>query len=194
MTNPETIDQNSKPASQESASSTSPTPPASKATNNRNVIIIGIGIVVLCLCACAGLCAITLGTSLIQGITQQDDIELTLDSFMSAMEDKDTQKAYSYFSTQAQNQIAISDLEKLLEGNNYVLFEDYQNVSIENISFSTGFSTFQNAPKGSVANLSAIVSYSGGFKGRLTAVLEQENGQWRLYNINVVVPPDKLLP
>jgi hypothetical protein len=81
-----------------------------------------------------------------------------------------------------------------LEGNNYVLFDGYRSVTVENINISAAFNTNPDLPQGTVAKVNGTIAYKGGFTGRFEAVLEQEGNKWRLFNINVTVPPDKLSP
>ncbi len=47
-------------------------------------------------------------------------------------------------------------------------------------------------PQGTVAEVQAIIQYSDGFTGDAQAVLEKVNGAWRIFSINVTVPPDKI--
>ena len=83
-------------------------------------------------------------------------------------------------------------LNNILYRNNYVLFEGYRSVSIANLNVSAAFNTSPDLPQGTVAMATGTASYAGGFNGTFNAVLEQEGDAWRLFSINVVVPPDKV--
>lgn len=143
-------------------------------------------------CVCVGLCIATMGSSLYAGITERDDIEQVLDRLMTAMEAKDSQTAYALFSVRAQRQWGIEELDKLLVHGNYVIFKNYRSLSLQNINISAAVNTNPDAPQGTVANVSAIIEYDDGFEGQMTAVLEKDGKEWRLFGFNVIVPPDKL--
>jgi hypothetical protein len=195
MTNPEISNSDSPTVTQDPSAPVTPAvQPPNTAKKSWLIIILVFGAGIIGLCACVGLCVAVLGTTVVTGITERDNVEQVLDAFMSAMEDKDVQTAYSYFSVKSQTQTDISDLEQMLEGNNYFLFKDYKSLSIQGMNFSSGINTNPNAPQGTVVTISAIVSYTNGFEGAINAVLEQNNGEWRIYNIGVVVPPDKFEP
>jgi hypothetical protein len=169
-----------------------PTPPPTK-KSNRNLFLI-IGGVLLLFCVCAGACLAVGGAGAFQVYKEKAPVGRVLDSFMRAMVDKDADKALSLFSSRAQKQMSKSDLEKMWEGNNYVLFEGYQSLEIGNLNISKDFNTNQNLPQGTVAKVDGTVSYQGSFTGHFDAVLEKEGDTWRLFHINVVVPPDKVKP
>ncbi len=114
-----------------------------------------------------------------------------MDEFMSAMADKDAAKAYALFSIRSQRNTTLADVEKLLDGNNYILFEGYRSVTLRNLNLSAAFNSNPDLPQGTVAKVEGTVSYEGGFTGAFNAVLEQEGDKWRLFGINVTVPPDK---
>jgi hypothetical protein len=80
-----------------------------------------------------------------------------------------------------------------LTGNNYVLFEGYESMMLTNLNLNAAFNTNPDLPQGTVAKAAGIVTYEGGIKGQVTATLEEEDGTWRLHQINVTVPPSKLV-
>lgn len=121
-------------------------------------------------------------------------VEQVIDEFMTIMEAKDAAAAYALFSTRAQHKLSLADGEKLLEGNNYALFEGYRSVAIDQINIIASFTPDPNAPQGTVAEVAGTVTYTGGATGTFTAVLEKENDKWRLFAISVSVPPDKFGP
>src|SRR5688572_11710701 len=117
---------------------TPPTPqvsaslPAQPPKSNKNIwIIVGIVVVILCLCSIA--CFALFGTSMYKVYTEKAPVELVLDNYMRYMANKDAEGAYALLSPRAQRQIPISEVENLLEGNNYILFEGYQSLSVNNL-------------------------------------------------------------
>ncbi|MFT3890296.1 MAG: nuclear transport factor 2 family protein [Anaerolineales bacterium] len=161
--------------------------------SNRNQLLIIAGLVlVVCLGVCV--CVALGGGALGSVFKEQAPVKAVIDDFMKAMLQKDTEKAYSLFSARVRRQIDISELEKMIKGNNYILFEGYQSIEINNFKVSTSVNTNQNLPQGKVATVNGIVYYSGDIAGKFDAVLEKEGDTWRIHNINVTVPPDKLAP
>lgn len=134
------------------------------------------------------------GTAFITVLREREPVSNVIDSFMTSMVEKDTESAYALFSTRAQRQIKISELDKMLEGNNYYLFDGYRSIEIGNLNVSKSFNTNQDMPQGTVATVDGTISYSNGFQGRFEAVLEKEGDVWPLHSINVTVPPDKFKP
>ena len=169
-----------------------PKPSAFSRNPNRNLLIVG-GLVLF---ICIGICmCLALGGNFINNFTnEQESIGTVIDDFMKLMVERDTETAYSLFSRRVQKQIEISELEKMIQGKNYVLFEGYQSVEITNINLSTAVNTDQNLPQGRVATVTGIVHYSGNISGKFDAVLEKEGETWRLHNIYITVPPDKIAP
>ena len=181
---------------QETVSSMNTGPSSGAARKTRRTAVIVVGVVIATVCLCVGICIIAGGwgtvTGLIRVAQERDDVIAVIDEFMREMEGRDAAAAYALFSTRAQRQIPLSDIEEMLEGNNYVLFEGYENVVVTNLSVKAAFSTDPDLPQGTIAEVTGVVKYEGGITGRLTAVLEEEGGEWRLHNINVTVPPSKI--
>jgi hypothetical protein len=162
-------------------------------TSNRQLwIIAGLFVAILCLCIfpCLGL----VGTGVGKVIVERAPVEATLDTFMKNMEAKVVESAYALFSPRAQRQMPIIDIEELIQGNNYKVFEGYESLTIQNFNLTAAANTNPDMPQGTVAKVTAMVSYSDGFTGNLTAVLEKVDGEWRLFNFHVNVPPDKFQP
>jgi hypothetical protein len=166
-------------------------PPPKK--SNRNLFLI-IGGALLVICICTTLCIAVGGTGFLKIAQEREPVKEVIDSFMRAMVQKDTKKALELFSVRAQKKIKIDDLEKMLDGNNYVLFEGYQSLEIQNLNISQAFNTNQDLPQGTVAKVNGTISFDGGFTGNFNAVLEKEGETWQLHQINITVPPDKLAP
>jgi hypothetical protein len=121
-------------------------------------------------------------------------IEAVLDAYMKSMAAKDIEGAYALFSPRAQRQFASSDLQELTEGNNYYVFKGYLSLEIQNLNLNAAVNVNPDVPQGTVATITATVSYEDGFTGSMNAVLEKVDGAWMLHGINVTVPPDKFQP
>jgi hypothetical protein len=111
---------------------------------------------------------------------------------MGAMLDKDSTSAYALFSTRSKRNIPLTEIQKMLQGNNYILFEGYQKATVTFVNITYAANTNPRRPQGTVANIKGTIQYTGGFTGRFEAVLEQENKEWKIFYIDVTVPPDKL--
>ena len=142
------------------------------------------------LCLLVGLCVVSAGAALFGVASQKGDVEASIDAFMQAMTNKNTQQAYALFATRAQRQTPISKFNELIDGANFALFDGYQKVTLENINITQVANTDPDVPQGTVARVSGTVTYLGDFEGALHAILEQGNGKWKLYTINVTVPPN----
>jgi hypothetical protein len=153
-----------------------------------------IALVAVGICACVGVGVFTVGRTFM-GITQeQQTIAPVIDEFMQTMVARDTNRAYRLFSTRAQRQTAIADLEALTTGPNYVLFDGYQSVAIDSTNLSTIANVDPDVAQGIVATINGTVTYADGIAGTVRATLEKEAGTWRLHAINITVPPSKTLP
>jgi hypothetical protein len=136
--------------------------------------------------------ALVIGQGIMRVSTEQAAITPVIDQFMRAMVQRDADGAFRIFSTRAQRQTALADLTDMVEGPNYVLFEGYQSVTIDNTNISTVMNTNPDIPQGTVATVTGTVTYTGDVKGEVRATLEKEEGTWRLFFINVIVPPSKM--
>jgi hypothetical protein len=170
------------------------TQPSFTPPRRRWLIIVALVAVSLCACVGVGVGVFTMGRTLMQVNQEQAMITPVLDEFMQAMAARDTNRAYRLFSTRAQRQTAIADLEALTTGPNYVLFDGYQTVVIDSTNLSSMANTDPNVPQGVVANVNGTITYAGGVAGTFRATLEKEEGTWRLHAINITVPPSKTVP
>ena len=163
---------------------------APQKSNKKLWIIVGVVLVVLCLCSIA--CGAIFGTSLYKVYTEKAPVESVLDNYMRSMADKDVESAYALFSPRAQRQIPISEIEKLLEGNNYILFEGYQSLSVSNLNISAVANTNPDVPQGTVAKVTGMISFEGNIQGSFNGTLEKVDGVWMIDGIYITVPPDKI--
>ncbi len=160
--------------------------------SNRNTwIIVGIAaIAVVCLCSVA--CLAIFGTSMFKVYQEKEPVETILDSYMQHMANKDTESAYALFSPRAQRQIPISELENMIEGKNYFLFEGYQNLSVSNLNISASANTNPDLPQGTVAKVTGILMFEGNIQGSFEGVLEKVDGKWMIDGMYITAPPDKI--
>jgi hypothetical protein len=121
----------------------------------------------------------------------QDAAWELVDAYMRAMATKDVPQAYALFSTRLQQVYSLSDVEGLLQGNNYGLFEGYESIEVDNVTVTSRFSTNASVPK-AMAQVKGTVNYQGGVQGTFEANMELEDDQWRLSKVWIVVPPEKL--
>ena len=159
--------------------------------SRKKLLIIGI-LPAIGLCICAGICAFFIGSGIYQSAAEKENITKVIDEFMNAMVEKDTEVAYSFFSERAASQVPISNVEEMITGANYALFDEYEMIEIQNISAGTTVNVYFQGPKRNIANVSGIVKYKNNYTGSFTASLENEEGLWRVETINITVPPDKL--
>jgi hypothetical protein len=156
---------------------------------NKQILIAGVLVAGLFLCVM--LCVVVGGIGMIKASLERDDVERVVDEFMHAMAKGDTDAAYALFSTRAKRTVSRSKLDKLLQGTNFALFDGYTSAQIAKINLSRAFQTNPDLPQGTVAEVNGTITYEGGYIGRFEAVLEQEHKEWRLFVINVTIPPDK---
>jgi hypothetical protein len=103
--------------------------------------------------------------------------------FMTAMLNKDIPTASALFPTGSEAEIG-PQLEGLI-GTQFYLFEGYQSITVTSINVSTeGGQTS--------ATLEGNVAYAGELTGSFQAAFVKEGDAWKLANINITVPPEKL--
>jgi hypothetical protein len=153
-------------------------------------IIVGIALAILLLCSI--ICVAVFGIGMYRISIEKAPIEAVLDDYMQHMANKDADSAYALFSPRAQRQIPISKIQEMLEGNNYILFEGYQSLSVSNINISAVANANPDVPQGTVANVTGIISFEGGIQGSFNGILEKVDGKWLIDGIHVTVPPNKI--
>ena len=158
-----------------------------KENKNRWTIVV---VVIAVICICSVICLTLAGASMVERVP----VESVLDAFMKDMVAKDIESAYALFSPRAQRQIPIDEVQKLIDGNNYILFEGYQNLSVQSLNLAASVNTNPDLPQGAVANVNGFIEYSDSFTGNFTATLEKVDGKWMIDSINITVPPDKFQP
>lgn len=143
--------------------------------------------------AFAGVSMIRLAANvaIVEVVQNKSTIEPLIDEYMQAMNESDAEHAYALFSTRAQRQMSMADIESLLHDDTFVLFDGYQSAHVDIISTSMTISTYPGSPQGLVARVKGSVFYIGGLQGSFDAVLEMNGEHWRLFNIQVNRPYER---
>lgn len=152
------------------------------------------GIYLVCVCICSVLCLILVSTGVGSVMKEKAPIEKVLDTFMKDMEGKDVVSAYALLSPRSRSKTPRSDLEKMLVGRNFILFDEYESITVENINISSNISSIPNSLQGTFAKISATVVYTDGFSGQMEAVMEKVDGSWKIYGFDIHLPPEKINP
>jgi len=161
----------------------------SKPGNWKRVVLIVVGILILMSCCTA---AVFFGAKMFTGVVQEGTaVGEVLQDFMVYMERKDTTQAEKLFSSRALRQMGENDLDEMLEGFNYALFDGFLNLEISQLNIKKAVNSNPNLPQGTIAEITGVVNYEKGYKGKIEAVLEKENGIWKIHMINVTVSPEK---
>ncbi|MCG2787171.1 MAG: hypothetical protein L6461_18950 [Anaerolineae bacterium] len=128
----------------------------------------------------------------------------TVNQFMSAMDNRDIEKAYSLFATRAQKNFPIAEFKKALADENFEVYTGYEKIDCLMVQFDTGnpgtppvpgsypqsmetkpSDTF-NLPLGKTIAIHGVIHYKDGYNDKiagLSAFLEQENSDWRILHI-----------
>lgn len=154
------------------------------ATGSRTArfVLIGLlGLVVSCVVGNVCPFLVSFATSFPE---EKSQIEKVIDNFLRVMANKDAASAYTVVYTGEETQITLQDLQSLLKGNNYILFQGYRNISVTDLTLNQ---------VGSVksAEVAGFIGYSNDFVGDFSATMVKENGAWKIQAIRVNVPPGK---
>ena len=182
---------NEEPQPSDSSYEVFTNPPAQPEKPKRNLkLIFGIAVVAVCACLTIGGAIVALGLNKVS--EEKAPVEAVLDDFMRDMLAEDVDAALELFSPRAQRQFSKTDLAALLAGNNYVLFEGYQSLTVGRLNIKAVANTDPDVAQGTVAEVTGTIAYENDFAGRFVATLEKVDGEWFLFFINITVPPDKL--
>jgi hypothetical protein len=123
---------------------------------------------------------------------EKASIAKVLDAYMYAMKVKNPERAYEFFSPHATSQVPISRLQEWLAGRGYGMFEGYQSLTIDSFSLAYIIKREPNQPQGIVFIIKGSVLYDGKMHGNMDASLEKVNGEWKIYDVTIIVPKEKL--
>ncbi len=164
-----------------------PTPPSKRTMNWKKLFFGLLGIIFLCIC----LFAIVISRARMVIIEQEPFIQRVITEFMEAGERKDVDAAYAMFSPRAQKITPREQITTFIQGKTHVLFEDFESITITKLVISKTANIDPNAPQGTVATVEGVVHYQGGVEGNFRAILEKVDDEWRIYGINITIPPEK---
>jgi hypothetical protein len=116
-----------------------------------------------------------------------------IDQFMQAGVARDVNAAYALFSKNGQGASERSKIEQIFGARNRTLFAGYQTVEINSFRFHTDldFNLEGSIPEGTVANVAGILHYQDGRTRRIDAILEQQGGEWKIYDFDINLDPDQ---
>ena len=168
--------------------------PAPAKKSYRWVIIVLVILLVLT-CLCAGVAAVLVIKSIYQMPADMRSVESLIDKFMVAGTHQDSQAGFALFSPRGQQQMPLSQIEKLFQNENRALFAGYQGLTTTSYDYHTGPDADQDSdlglPGGTFAVLRGTLNYQGGITGTFDAALEQVGSDWKLYRIDIGVPPSR---
>lgn len=168
--------------------------PAPQPPKNRKRFWIIIAAAAGAFCLFTIICIVSIAVILRQMNVQKEPVAAVLDAYMKAMEAKDVESAYALFSPRAQLQVPITQLQEGIKGNNFVIYEGYQSLFIDNLNLKIGTNTNPTAPQGLIVTVTGVIRYNGGIQGTYNGTLEKVKGKWMIYNLYITVPPNKLNP
>ena len=130
-----------------------------------------------------GICLLLASILAACGALTSSDQGKVVGEFMNAMLNKNIPVAVALFPTGSEAEMT-PQLENLL-ANQYYLFEGYQSITVTSIDISAGADQ-------STAELEGMVTYDNDFEGVFQAELLEEGDSWKLTNITVNVPEEKV--
>lgn len=149
---------------------------------------LGAGVV----CVGMVICVVAIAVFFSGFASEQKQVAEVVDQLMLAMTRRDVGGAMALFLEHPQKAKIRASLEDLLTGANFVIFDGYQTIEVLDCTIGLQSASSPDEPQGLVANVNGAVTYADGYMGDFEAVLVKENGEWKMYAINVNVSPDKL--
>lgn len=117
-----------------------------------------------------------------------------IDASMTAMRDGDVDEAYSLMSNRSHTYIiSLADMERLQRQYSHV-FSKYQDVTITNFKLEWARANHPSLPQGTIAIVVGQLYFTDGFVEPLTATLEREDGDWRIYSLELGTAADGASP
>lgn len=145
-------------------------------------IIIGV-IVIFLLIICAG-CVIV--GNLVRNLDFSFDSDSpTVEEFIQSMSDKDVDHAYGMLSTSGQATYSRADMNAMVDGIDFVLFEGFQDITITNFKSYSG-------TNGTYQQVQGMVNYQNQWQGEFYFILDKEDGEWKVSSFEITVPPGKV--
>lgn len=118
---------------------------------------------------------------------EKEEIYFVIDSFMDAVQDKNTSEAYSLFPCRIQRRLPLFEFEEKLTSDIHDLFDGYTGIRIKlpNSFIGEVFSSFSSLPTGKIATAYGTIIYENGSTGDFKAILEDEEDTWRLFFLGI---------
>ncbi len=164
--------------------------PRRKKTNRNFWLIFSVATIVICCCSIICLILFVFGQGDNTNLASENEpVQPILDSYMKSMVLRDTESAYALFSPRAQKQFTISNLQELREGDSYMTFEGYQNLTVIQLRIYEIPETDPDSPQGIVATATGLITYEDGAQRDFKSVLEKVEGKWKIDNIYISLLP-----
>ena len=151
----------------------------------------GVVTLLIILMMCAGLGGLN-GLSWLRTYLEQGDIERVTETFMQHMEAGRIDHAYTLISEEGRHNIALRDLSRMLQGDNFALFEGYQDIQIRSLRIAWSGRRGVGLPDGRIATFTGDIRYDGDYTGRMQAILHHVDGRWKIFYFTINVPPEKI--
>jgi hypothetical protein len=152
------------------------------------IVLLATGALILTCLLSAGL---FLGRQVLDWTAGKNRYTLVMNSFMTSMQRDDFNGAHDLFSKKGQEVSTIEQLEGMKKGANAAIFDHYQGVNIDFIGNTSSINTDPYL-SGKFVVLKGTVLYSDGYVGQLSARLHFEAGEWKIYGVNITIPPEKI--
>ena len=158
-------------------------------------LIIGLVGLLGVTCVCIGVVAVLVIRNMSLMPADMQAVEGQINQFMQAGMKHDADAAFALFSTRGQQKMTLPAIQKLFGHGSNPLFIGYQGLQTTSYHYRTSTDgdtdTDAGLPAGNFAILEGVLNYAGGVSGTFDATLEQVGSGWKLYNIQIGVPPDK---
>lgn len=148
-------------------------------------------IAIICSCCCLYFGALGIEAIVKFFNSEQTTISEKVDQMMRALAEKRVDDAYDMFSTRARRVLNKSDVNKMVEGINFAFYDGYLSIEVDKYNFQDSKTFDPNIPQGTIAEVRGVVHYENGTDGTFISTLENEDGEWKIFNIDITVPPEK---
>jgi hypothetical protein len=150
---------------------------------------IAIGCVLIVLACSSLICVIGALNSGLRGLGDgQREVEAVIDQYMTDMANRESDNIAFMFV----ERLDRAELQTQLESMDHAYFEGYRSIEVNSFRVAQQFNTDPMTPQGTVATINGTVQYRGGFTGTFDAILENHNGEWLFFFMNVNVSADKI--
>lgn len=148
-------------------------------------VIFGLLTLLLVLSMCLGVGGIT-ALDEIRQYFERREMSAALDTFMVAMSQGDSAAAYHLMAEDFQDRVPYHQLDAMLRGDEFGLFEGYRELEINSVAMRTQ----RNGTV--IAEVTGHFRYDGDFEGDFVTRMIEEEGNWRLASLQIHVSPAKI--